>query len=195
MHKLIVRLSTASLCFLIGVIASYPYPAHTGVSRPPETRVVQLSETAPAGEAEGHPGRGRAPVLDESVLDRVARAVSGSKRGVRFTPAFCTCPGIIPDQKSYRYGILKRGDRFVADAYIAEAASVEAAAKAMSTQHNGREGWQAYALGDEAYLLRGRGGRSGGISLRVGNIVVQVSGMDEDVLLLAACIADALSAS
>ncbi len=140
------------------------------------------------------PHRGGAAGLDESILDRVARAVGHEGDGFRFAPAFCTCPGIIPDQKFHCYGWLSRGADFAADVYVAEAASAEAAASAMAARREGRGGRRVYALGDEAYLRQSQGGRLGTITLRVRNVVAQVSGELKAVEMLSKHVADALAA-
>jgi hypothetical protein len=195
MHKLTLRLLSASLCFLTGLAASYTYPAHPHQSLVPEPRASVSPDSTLIQEWEVQPHRGEVVGLDGKILSRISHSVSRERGGLRFAPAACTCPGIISGQKSHLYGLLSRGDEFVADVYIAEAASTKAAALALAAQKGERDGWQAYALGDEAYLWRSKGGLSSGIRFRIRNLVVQVSGDSAGAELLAKSVAEAVAAS
>jgi len=71
------------------------------------------------------------------IMDDLERSVNRAMPGFTFRSAFCTCPPIVSNQQSYKYGTLYFGGEFIADVYIAEATSAQ---DAYSSIEKSREG-------------------------------------------------------
>ena len=115
----------AILCFLIGVTSFYLFAKRAFES--PQIMVPGVSSFEP----QGAPFEIGSSSLPESVMAEIQDSVSRTMPDYKITRVFCTCPGIISNQQSYRNAVLYRGPHLVAEVYIAEASSNTAAKKWM----------------------------------------------------------------
>ena len=130
--------------------------------------------------------QGRSPLLD-----RIVASVRKANPKWHFSPAICTCPGLVPSQSSYAFGdwyLGKLESRRSVSVYISYVPTSASAADWMIdlVQRKVEPGWhrERYPLADEAYLWTSDTG-SAYLYFRSGSIVVEVRGALDDVKFFA----------
>lgn len=142
--------------------------------------------------------QGRSPLLD-----KVVHSVKKKAPQWHFIPGVCTCPPLVPSQKSYASGGWhledRKGKPRHVGIYVSEVPSAEEATAWMEgvSWREVAAGWQRerYWLGDEASLLRNEDGTSSTIYFRTGHVIIEVSGALREVERFARYIAEELAAS
>lgn len=122
--------------------------------------------------------QGRTPLLN-----KVVRLVKKQEPQWRFIYGVCTCPPLVPSQKSYTAGgwYIELGrDKPRVDIYISYVPTVKEAEDWMESMSRWKlpEGWrkEKYLLGDEAYLTRTPDKANDFIQLRRSNIIIELRG-------------------
>jgi hypothetical protein len=138
------------------------------------------------------------------VISRVERVIKNKEPEWKYIRGICTCPPLIPEQKSVSVTEWerqdKRGIRESIDIEFYDVASAEEASQWMLRFDRGEvaEGWKIkkYDLGEQAYSLTYRDGSRTSIIFGNSNIVVMVSGEhSEDVERFARYVNEEMRAS
>ncbi len=141
---------------------------------------------------------------DLPVISRVERVIKYKEPKWQYIRGICTCPPLIPGQKSMSVTQwVRQNERGIRESIridFYEVTSAEEVAQWMLHFDRGEiaEGWQVkkYDLGDQAYILSYRDGSRTSIYFRKDNIVVEVSGESlKDVERFAQHVIEAIRAS
>jgi len=165
--SLLKHLGAATLCFSIGVASFCLFSMRRSESPRP---ILTYTSNKPL--MQGSLSYVDSSRFYESLMANLQNSVSRNRPGYRFDSAFCTCPGIISDQQSYREGILWRSDEFVAEVYIAESRSRVAAKKWIEA--SSKEGAVRFLNAPNLEAIRAK--NKTGIFIRLDRFVIQISG-------------------
>lgn len=196
MFMIMIRLSLAAFCFLVGVASHQFYSAlsyDVSEQRPVKANVAESASLQSEPSVADSHSQLR---LDESIMAYLKRSAGEDYYpDFRFQFSYCMCPGLIPNQKSYHYGILSRRNEYVADVYIAEAASSGEAVKWMESRSKTNAEMLVEGLNFAAYRWKRQEGKHALILIRSDKFVIQISGESIYTNWLAKCIFEQMSMS